>query len=268
MIENPQKYKFDISTGSCNYYHDPEIYDHEFKSYREDKRFYLNMGRSVGGPIMEIGCGTGRLMYHWVKNNLEVDGFDFNSSMLDRAQKKLATLGKEKKSLYNFIQGDMKDFRLKNKYNLIVCAFNTMMHLYNYEELDNFLENIRLHLQFQGTFVFDILNPDFRWLMRDPEKRHGKTRFKHPHHKCWYYYTTSNYYDPEEQIAYLHIYHDPIDEKDFPSYEYKLAHRIYYPQEIKAALVRAGFKEEALFGNFTGSELQLYSPSQVYITSL
>ena len=95
----PMALPFDLETGTNEYYQDGIIYDHDFKWYKRDKKFYLNMVKSVGGPILEFGCGTGRLMYPWVKQNLEVTGVDLSKSMLSKAEKKLSRLGKKRNHL-------------------------------------------------------------------------------------------------------------------------------------------------------------------------
>jgi ubiquinone/menaquinone biosynthesis C-methylase UbiE len=260
-----QALPFDLDIGTEEYYYDPTIYDHDFKWYKKDKNFYLNMGNSIGGDILEFGCGTGRLMVPWVKSDLNVCGVDISDNMLIKATEKLKKTGKKRQNLYSLVNGDMKSINIKKKFNLIVSAFNTMMHLYTLDDMTIFLKNVRKHLDKNGTFIFDILNPDFRWLLRDPQKRWAKTRFKHPHYKTWYYYTTNHFYDAQSQISYVYIYHEPVKDEDGPSYMLRLAHRMYFPQEMETILHYCGFKIEASFGDFDSTEIDLYSPSQIYI---
>lgn len=259
---------FELSRGTVEYYQNPTMYDFDFKKYAPDKKFYLNMALSIGGPVLEIGCGSGRLMLDWIKKGIEVKGIDISEDMLKTAERKLTRAGKKYTHLWSLDQGDMISWNDGNKYNLIVSAFNTMMHLYTSEDMDLFLDNIKRNLGSGGTFIFDILNPDFRWFLRDPEKRWSRTRFKHPVHGCWYYYTTNHYYDAEEQISYVYIYHEPVNEGDGPDYTMRLAHRFYYPQEMLYILKRHGFILDSVLGGFDGSALDMFSTSQVYICSL
>jgi SAM-dependent methyltransferase len=267
-IEPPPPLPFDLDIGTAEYYEDPIIYDHDFKWYKPDRSYYVNMVNNLGGPVLELGCGTGRLMYHWIKEGVECTGVDLGSEMVKRAKRKVSFLGKKKESLYNFKVADMKKVRLRKKYGVVVSAFNTMMHLYTYDDMSTFLKTVRLHMKKDGTFLFDILNPDFRWIMRDPNKRWARTRFKHPKYDTFYYYSTNHYYDASSQVAYIYIYHEPAIEDDGPTYMLRLAHRQYFPMEMKTLLDHHGFKIDALFGDFDGSELETYSPSQVYICGL
>ena len=162
----------------------------------------------------------------------------------------------------------MQKIRLNKEFNVVVSAFNTMMHLYTLKDISLFLKNVKRHLNKEGTFLFDILNPDFRWLLRDPHKKWARTRFKHPKYHKWYYYSTNHYYDAMSQIAYIYIYHEPVIEDDGPSYMLRFAHRIFFPREKEMILNNNGFVIEALFGDFDGSDLEMYSPSQVYVCCL
>lgn len=259
---------FELSRGTLEYYHNPLMYDFDFKKYSPDKKFYHNMGLSIGGPILEFGCGSGRLMIDWIRNDIKVKGVDLNTEMLKTAEKKLSRVGKKYSHLWSLESGNMKTWTDGSRYSLIISAFNTMMHLYDYEDMDLFLENVKKHLTTDGTFIFDILNPDFRWFLRDPEKRWSRTRFKHPLHGCWYYYSTNHFYDAELQISYVYIYHEPVNDGDGPDYTFRLAHRFYYPQEMLYILRRHGFKLDSVLGGFDGSALEMYSTSQVYICSI
>lgn len=256
---------FDLSEAGSEYYQDAWIYDHDFRWYKQDAAFYRNMVSNLGGTVLEIGCGTGRLLVPWLKDGLTVTGVDLSADMLGRARQKIARLGKATAANATLLERDMRALRLPPRFNVAVCAFNTMMHLYTHEDLARFLGGVRRALLPDGTFLFDVLHPDFRWLMRDPAKRWSRIRFKHPHYGVWYHYTTNHYYDAQDQIAYIYVYHEPVDEKDGPSYVLRFGHRIFFPQELTYQLEAHGFEVENLFGGFDGSELDLYSTSMVFI---
>ncbi len=267
-LEPPPPLPFDLDVGSSEYYEDGIIYDHDFRWYKPDKAFYRHMAANLGGPVLELGCGTGRLMYDWVKEGLEVTGVDLSSSMLERAEHRLVPLGKKRRAQWTLRRGNMSTLKLAQKYNVVVSAFNTMMHLYDREALSRFLKNVRRHLAPGGTFLFDVLNPDMRWILRDPNRRWARTRFRHPRYGVWYYYSTNHYYDAQTQIAYVYIYHEPVTEDEGPTYMMRLAHRMFFPCELQNELYHNGFVVDGLFGGFDGADLELDSPSQVYICSV
>ena len=226
------------------------------------------MGLSLGGPILDMGCGTGRLMYRWVMEDLEVVGVDASATMLERARQRLNSLGAGRRSLWHLVHGDMKEVRLNRKFRVVVSAFNSMMHLYSREDMKKFLHNVRAHLAEDGTFIFDILNPNFEWLSQDPSRRWGVKRFKHPRHHAWYYYSSNHYYDAESQIVYIYIYHEPEEPaEDLPAEVFRFAQRIYFPQEMMELLETSGFRVEGLFGHFDSRELTIDAPCQVYVVS-
>ncbi len=260
-----QAMPFDLEDAGSEYYQDAEIYDHDFRWYKEDAGFYRNMVQGIGGPVLEIGCGTGRLMQPWLKAGLSVTGVDLSPQMLSRAREKVARLGKTVAARATFREADMRSLRFKSEFRVVVCAFNTMMHLYTHEDVEKFLKGVRRSLMPEGTFLFDVLNPDFRWLMRDPAKRWSRIRFKHPRYGTWYHYTTNHYYDAHDQIAYIYVYHEPVEEGDGPSYVLRFGHRMFFPQEMIYLLNSNGFEVENLLGGFDGSDLETGSPSCVFV---
>ncbi len=259
---------FDLELGSTDYYRDAVVYDSDFKSYKRDIDFYRIMALSLGGPVLDMGCGTGRLMARWVKEDIKVVGVDSSASMLEKARQRLNSLGSGRRPLWKLIQGDMKDIRLNEKFNLVVSAFNTMMHIYTRDDMKRFLHTVHEHLIEGGTFIFDILNPNFEWLMQSPDRRWGIKRFKHPVYHEWYYYSSNHYYDAESQIVYIHIYHEPEHPSDdLPANVFRFAQRLYFPQEMMELLEGAGFRIEGLFGHFDSRELTVDAPCQVYVVT-
>jgi len=264
-IEIPAAVPFDLEECGNEYYQDAWIYDHDFRWYKRDAAFYRRIVGGLGGPVLEIGCGTGRLLVPWLRDGLEVTGVDLSENMLERARERIARLGASARSRARLVQKDMRRLSFRGEFNVAVCAFNTMMHLYTHEDIASFLRGVHRALKPDGTFLFDVLNPDFRWLLRDPARRWSRIRFKHPYYNTWYHYTTNHYYDAQEQIAYIYVYHEPVRENDGPSYVLRFGHRIFFPQELIYLLETHGFEVENLFGGFDGSDLDLYSSSCVFV---
>src|SRR5439155_1181079 len=78
-----------LEAGAREHYLDALLYDHEYKRRRHDVRFYRLLGQQFGGPILELGCGTGRLLVPLARDGLEVVGIDHSREMLDRCRERL-----------------------------------------------------------------------------------------------------------------------------------------------------------------------------------
>ncbi len=100
-----------------------------------DLDFYFAKAEQLGGPILELGCGTGRITCPLSKN-FEVVGLDISAKMLKVAKKKCSA---------RFIHGDMRTFDLNIKFPLILIPYRSFFHL-NHSEKLLCLNSIKKHL--------------------------------------------------------------------------------------------------------------------------
>ena len=69
-----------------------EFYDHVVEvREREDVDFFVDQARESGGPLLELGCGTGRVLIPTAKAGIEIVGLDLSVSMLEQCRKRLAS---------------------------------------------------------------------------------------------------------------------------------------------------------------------------------
>jgi SAM-dependent methyltransferase len=64
------------ATTNLEEYLYPDLYDLENPDYEQEGSFYLSIAREVGGPVLELGCGTGRVSIPLAQNGLVVTGLD------------------------------------------------------------------------------------------------------------------------------------------------------------------------------------------------
>src|SRR5438445_7262271 len=104
------------------------LYDLAYGDYNEDVDFYLNLARATGGPILELGVGTGRVALPLAKAGYSVTGIDTSEAMLAIAREKLKS-SRLKPGQLSFIHADMTHFSLDGRFPLIIVAANTFQHL-------------------------------------------------------------------------------------------------------------------------------------------
>ncbi|MCC6750694.1 MAG: class I SAM-dependent methyltransferase [Deltaproteobacteria bacterium] len=254
-----------LGRGTVEHYEDAPLYDHEYRRRRTDVRFYRRIARQVGGPILELGCGTGRIALPLARDGHALVGVDLSRAMLTRARRRAERLPAAARDRLRLVQGDILALPLEGRFQLVVCAFNTLQHVYRAEALVDLLRGVRERLRPDGRFVFDVLNPDLAWLTRDPQRRWARTRFKHPSSGRPLVYTTNHTYDPVTQIVLVNIYYDPPPGEAGASHVVRLAHRQYFPQELRMLVEVAGFRVERCFGGFDGEPLDGDSESQVLV---
>jgi SAM-dependent methyltransferase len=256
-----ERLRLALEAGTTEHYKDPLLYDHEYQRRRDDLRYYRALAAEVGGPILELGCGTGRLTIPLARDGFEVVGVDLSADMLARLGERLASAGAAARERVQLRQGDFRDLRVDRTFPLVLCPFNTFMHLYSRQDVERFLATVKAHLAPGGLFAFDVMHPDLRWLSRDPGRRWQRTRFRHPRTGKRMVYSTNLVYDAALQIGFMKIYYEP--EEGGRTKVVRLTHRYFFPLELEALLHYNGFRIDRHDGDFDGNLLEPESEQQV-----
>src|SRR5213075_3000035 len=130
---------------------DGALYDLCCERLDFDLDFYLGLARAAGGPVLDVACGTGRILLPCLKAGADVEGLDLFPNMLARLQQKAAVLGFEPKLHH----ANMAGFRLPRRYVLIMITFNAFVHNLTTGDQLATLNACREHLQPGGLLVFD-----------------------------------------------------------------------------------------------------------------
>ncbi|ACZ42286.1 Methyltransferase type 11 [Thermobaculum terrenum ATCC BAA-798] len=133
-----------------------ELYDLEHDSVTEDIDLYLSYAARTGGPVLDLGCGTGRVMLPLVKHGYEVVGLDASPHMLDRARRRLSGLPEAR---FKLIHGVMQDslYNLPEEtFGLAICALNTWSHVHDLQQAMEILEGIKKALRPSGLLILDM----------------------------------------------------------------------------------------------------------------
>ena len=97
--------------------------------------------------ILEIACGTGGIL-GFLSESYEVAGLDRSREMLSIARQKLPHV--------RFYRQDMRKFRLANRFDVIVCVFDSINHLVKFGEWQRVFRYVAVHLKDDGLFIFDV----------------------------------------------------------------------------------------------------------------
>jgi len=133
-----------------------ELYDLEHDSVTEDIDLYLSYAARAGGPVLDLGCGTGRVLLPLVQHGYEVVGLDASPHMLDRARIRLSGLPEER---FKLIHGAMQEVLYKfpaETFGLIICALNTWSHVCDLQQAIEILKGIKKALKPSGLVILDM----------------------------------------------------------------------------------------------------------------
>jgi SAM-dependent methyltransferase len=273
-----------VDAGSREHYVDAPLYDYEYRRRRADVTFYRELAHKRGGPILELGAGSGRVTIALARDGHRVVAIDRSPEMLARLRERVAALPAVARERIEVRAGDLCTFDLRaassgagsrgaagtrgaagsTHFPLAIAAFNVLEHLYTRGEVAACLARVAAHLTPDGAFAFDVQMPDLAWLARDPHKRWAKTRFTHPTTKRAWFYSTNHDYDPVGQIANIRLYYDPVDGSG-PAHVVKLSQRKFFPAELEALLAHSGFQVIERYGDFAWRPLDGNAESQVVI---
>ena len=126
-----------------------------------DRDFYLNLANEYGGPVLEFGCGTGRITLPLARQGVDVTGMDASHSMLEVLRAKLAKEPAGVRRRTRVVEGDFRTHYLGDQFSLVVIPFRPMQHMYTTEDQLAALKNARRHLADGGILAFDVFNPSF-----------------------------------------------------------------------------------------------------------
>src|SRR5271163_949957 len=95
----------------------------------QDIQFYCDSAENYGGPILELGCGTGRITMPLAQRGQQITGLDISQKMLERAAEKRDALSAEQRDRVRLVQADMTKFDLGEQFPLIIIPFRPFQHL-------------------------------------------------------------------------------------------------------------------------------------------
>ena len=149
-----------------------ELYDPWSASVVEDVGFYLEEARRAGGPVVELGVGTGRIAVPIAADGIRVIGVDSSRRMLDVCARRAALAGVD----IDLRLGDLRDPPVRERVPLVICPFRSLLHMHTDADRREALAAVRKMLRPRGRFVFDVFTPGAddialthdRWLEREP----------------------------------------------------------------------------------------------------
>lgn len=165
-----------------------EIYDALGTAIRDggptegDIEFFLRLAAETGGPVLEIGCGTGRVASALAAAGFDVVGVDRSAPMLRLAAERRASLPPEVGARLTFVQGDMMTLHLARQFPLIVAPSRVFQFALTSDDQRAALQAFKGHLTPGGRLVLDLFDPSLEYVVpgaifppRSGELVHPKT---------------------------------------------------------------------------------------------
>jgi SAM-dependent methyltransferase len=236
----------------------------------QDVTFYVNSARKYGDPVLELGCGTGRVTIAIAEAGYRIVGLDISERMLERAVEKRAGLRREARERVHLVQGDMTQFALSEKFRTIVIPFRPFQHLLEINQQMGCLECARKHLAPGGHLILDFFQTD-------PERMHDPM-FSNETRLTEYDLPGGRHVQLSERVA---AFHRGVQRNDVEMI-FQVTHpdgkqerlvmawtlRYFFRYEVEHLLARSGFRVAHVYGNFDQSPLRDESPEMIFVVGV
>lgn len=269
-VESRPKRDRELEVGALAHFEDPLYYTSTYATRGEDVAYYRAVARGVDA-VLEHGLGNGRIALPLARDGIRVTGIDHSAPMLADLRARLATEPAAVRKRIRAVRGDLRKKRLGERFPLVLCPFNTALHLYTRSDVEAWLARVEEHLvrSPSARLVFDVSMPLVRDLARDPRVPYRVPPFEHPTAGRVGYREHFDY-DPVRQILFVSMIFEPRPRtraaaRTAPSeFMTPLAHRQFFPQEMEALLHYNGFEVTDLFGDWSGGPLVAGSDVMVW----
>src|SRR5262245_61218854 len=204
-----------------------------------DVAFYRSLAQEVGGPVLELGCGTGRVLLPIAALGIPCVGVDASPAMLAVLRAKNPPPNLE------LVEGRMESFDLGDRrFRLVTCPFRAFQHLLTVEAQLAALANVRKHLAPGGAFAFDVFDPKLEWLIAPGDTERLDATFVQEGVETRRYAKTRT--DLAAQTMEVTFRFEPAQTDGNTTVRL----RWFYRYEVEHLLARAGFADLTVYGGF------------------
>ncbi len=240
----------------------PRLYDAHLQFFEDDLSLWRRLARACGGPILELGCGTGRVLLSLAREGFEVAGLDRDPGMLDRAAGHLAG---EPGLQVRLHLGDLREFRLTARYPLILAPCNTLAGL-AVHELVAALTTARRHLAQAGCLAAELPVADDRQDLVGDEPIDVFEDAQDGH--AIQLYARQTWHDNPARLQVEWAYDELLPDGRVLRTLVPAVYFLRTPEVMADLLHQAGFESIALYGDYDLSPLRPDSPRLLLLAGL
>ncbi|UCC12257.1 MAG: class I SAM-dependent methyltransferase [candidate division WOR-3 bacterium] len=247
------------------------FYDYETQAFTRDiplyndVPFYVEYAGECKGEVLELACGTGRVLIPIAAHGIPITGLDASAEMLLIAEKKKKTSPDEIARQITLVQGDMKKFDLKRTYRLIIVAFRSFQCLLTKADQRACLTCINKHLDQDGVLLLDLFAPRHDLLAQRTRSLYlGK--FYYEEEGVHVTRRAEDTYDLAAQTLHEDRFYEWTDKQGTfhrEVWSFDLAY--LFRNEAELLLEACGFSVEDVFGDFKKNPYDYFSGEQIFV---
>lgn len=245
-------------------------YDAENEDFSEDLALYASLAdetSDLDGAILDVGCGTGRVVFHLAMQGHQVAGLDFSEAMLDRAHRKLKGRVdlQEQITLY---QGSALTFDLPGKYRLILIPYNTLTHFGTSQDQRAVLGRLAKILHDDGLLVIDLPNAGDTFSTLDDDAVTLERSFVEPESGNLVMQQSVSSINRVEQLQQITWIYDEISSDSIVRRTVApLTVRYIFPVEMDLLLEVNGLRRVERYGDYDSSPFEDGCPRMIIVAA-
>jgi SAM-dependent methyltransferase len=245
---------------------------------RKDVDFYVEEAEHAQAaaaqgvtPVLELGCGTGRVLIPVAVAGVRIVGLDLSPAMLARARAKLAAQPDAVRKRATLVEGSMTSFDLGGKFQLLTTPFRAFQHLLDIEAQLACLNCARRHLAPGGRLILDMFHtrPEGMYAESWKQEREDGPPVTLPDGRIFrrtsriVEFHRATQHNDVEFCCYLTF---PGGREERTTQRFPL--RYFFRYEVEHLLSRAGFRVVAVYGDFQRTPFADDSPDMITVAEL
>jgi SAM-dependent methyltransferase len=240
----------------------PELYHAHHNLHQKDLHFWLELAKHSHGQVLELGCGTGRVLLPMAQSGCQIAGIDNDLSMLRFTHTSFV----QAKPVPWLVAADMRRFHFDIRFSLVILPCNTFSML-DRDGQQACLECVRQHLVPGGRFAFSIPNPDHLLGLPESSQPEIEDEFIHPSSGNPVQ-VSSAWQRTRRLFMVTWIYDHLLPDGRVERSKETIAHHLYPAEDYLDEVRSAGFEIKRLMGDFDGSDYQVDSPDLICTCSI
>jgi SAM-dependent methyltransferase len=238
----------------------PLLFHAHHSQHNDDLPFWQNLASLQGDPILELGCGSGRVYMHLIQAGFHVYGLDRDASMLAFLKQQCPI---DLSNRLFLIQGDMCAYILDLKFPLIICPCNTFTMLTSKERLAT-LQRTYQQLTLNGIFAVALPNPHILRKLPPQPQPELEDIFIHP--LSGYPVQVSAAWKSSEHSLVVDWFYDHlIPDGRIERTKMRIHHDLSLGEDILREIELVDFGIVEIYGDFDGTQYGEDSPHLIVV---
>ncbi|MEP0815364.1 MAG: class I SAM-dependent methyltransferase [bacterium] len=241
-------------------------YESDYSDYKDDLPLLSELAAAAGGPVLELGAGTGRVAIHLARRGIQVAALESSDGMIELFERKLASEDVAVRNNVRIVRGDMRTASFPSRFPLILAPFNFLQLITGRAERVALLRQCHHSLVNRGKLYLEIAAPHHELLTGKRVHQQYVKEFFDRNRRQWVTLFQSHEYYPAEQeitLEYLYVYHrqDGITERIARF----VTLAVIFPVELDGLLEQAGFVVREKWGDFDKSRFGKASRRMIWL---